>query len=192
MRIRTTQRTRTARSSGNRPPHQPATPPSAPPASAPQTTTPPPPPTDSDHPPPEVWVTVLERGHYYVIAAMARQRDRHHARPRDRPTRGSRGPHHPAQGPQGRIPARGQAPSPRPGPNHLREGGLPPGIGHALPDPLDPAPLATHGDRALGLGHPNRPHTSRGRPGHATKPPPPDRSNPSPAGTTPSTGSSTA
>ena len=31
----------------------------------------PPPPTDSDHPPPEVWVTVLERGHYYVIAAMA-------------------------------------------------------------------------------------------------------------------------
>ena len=29
----------------------------------------PPPPTDSDHPPPEVWVTVLERGHYYVIAA---------------------------------------------------------------------------------------------------------------------------
>ena len=31
----------------------------------------PPPPTDSDHPPPEVWVTVLERGHYYVIAATA-------------------------------------------------------------------------------------------------------------------------
>ena len=31
----------------------------------------PPPPTDSDHPPPEVWVTVLERGHYYVMAATA-------------------------------------------------------------------------------------------------------------------------
>ena len=123
---------------------------------------------------------------------MARQRDRHHARPRDRPTRGSRGPHHPAQGPQGRPPARGQAPSPRPGPNHLREGGLPPGIRHALPDPLDPAPLATHGDRALGLGHPHRPHTSRGGPGHATKPPPPDCSNPSPAGTRPSTRCSTA
>ena len=29
------------------------------------------PPTDSDHPSPEVWVTVLERGHYYVIAATA-------------------------------------------------------------------------------------------------------------------------
>ena len=32
----------------------------------------PPPPTDSDHPPPEVWCTVLERGHYYVVAATAR------------------------------------------------------------------------------------------------------------------------
>ena len=31
----------------------------------------PPPPTDSDHPPLEVWVTVLESGHYYVIAATA-------------------------------------------------------------------------------------------------------------------------
>ena len=51
----------------------------------------------------------------------------------------------PAEGPQGRPPARRQAPSPRPGPNHLREGGLPPGTGRALPDPLDPAPLATHG-----------------------------------------------
>ena len=28
-------------------------------------------PKDSDHPPPEVWVTVLERGQYYVIAATA-------------------------------------------------------------------------------------------------------------------------
>ena len=103
---------------------------------------------------------------------MARQRDRHHARPRDRPTRGSRGPHHPAQGSQGRPPARGQAPSPRPGPNHLREGRLPPGTGHALPDPLDPALLATHGDRALDLVHPHRRHTNRGGPGHAAEPPP--------------------
>ena len=31
----------------------------------------PPPPTDSDHPPPEVWCTVLERGHHYVVAATA-------------------------------------------------------------------------------------------------------------------------
>ena len=31
----------------------------------------PPPPTDSDHPPPEIWCTVLERGHYYVVAATA-------------------------------------------------------------------------------------------------------------------------
>ena len=31
----------------------------------------PPPPTDSDHPPPEVWCTVLERGHYYVVATTA-------------------------------------------------------------------------------------------------------------------------
>ena len=31
----------------------------------------PPPPTDSGHLPPEVWVTVLERGHYYVVAATA-------------------------------------------------------------------------------------------------------------------------
>ena len=30
-----------------------------------------PPPTDSDYPPPEVWCTVLERGHYYVVAATA-------------------------------------------------------------------------------------------------------------------------
>ena len=52
--------------------HKPATPPSAPPASAsPMTTPPPPPPTDSDHRPPEVWCTVLERAHYYVMAATA-------------------------------------------------------------------------------------------------------------------------
>ena len=39
QRRRTTQRTQTTQSNGNRPQHQPATPPSAPPASAPQTTT---------------------------------------------------------------------------------------------------------------------------------------------------------
>ena len=109
---------------------------------------------------------------YVPRPAMARQRDRHHARPRGRPTRGSRGPHQPGQGPEGRPPAGGQTPSPRPGPNHLRESGLPPGTGHALPDLLDPAPLAIHGDRALDLGNPHRPHTNRGRPGPAAKPPP--------------------
>ena len=31
----------------------------------------PPRPTDSDHPPPEVWCTVLERGHYYLVAPTA-------------------------------------------------------------------------------------------------------------------------
>ena len=31
----------------------------------------PPPPADTDRPPPEVWCTVLERGHYYVVAATA-------------------------------------------------------------------------------------------------------------------------
>ena len=31
----------------------------------------PPPHTDSDYPPPEVWCTVLERGHCYVVAATA-------------------------------------------------------------------------------------------------------------------------
>ena len=30
-----------------------------------------PPPTESDQAPPEVWCTVLERGHYYVVAATA-------------------------------------------------------------------------------------------------------------------------
>ena len=44
---------------------------------------------------------------YVPWPAMARQRDRHQASPRDRPTRGSKGPHHHAQGPQGCHPARG-------------------------------------------------------------------------------------
>ena len=30
-----------------------------------------PPPTDSSQPPPKVWVTVLRRGHYYIVAATA-------------------------------------------------------------------------------------------------------------------------
>ena len=117
---------------------------------------------------------LLRSGRYSYVPrpAMACQRDRHHARPRDRPTRGSRRPHHPAQGPQGRPPARAQAPSPRPGPNHLRASGLPPGTGHALPGPMDPAPLAIHGNCALDLGHPQRPHTNRARPRHAERPAP--------------------
>ena len=122
-----------------------------------------------------VYRSGLRSGRYSYVPwpAMAGQRDRHHARPRDHPTRGNSGPHHPAQGPQGRPPARGQAPSPRPGPNHLRESGLPPGTGHVLPCPMDPAPLAIHGNRALDLGHHHRPHTIRGRLGHAERPPPP-------------------
>ena len=71
-----------------------------------------------------------------------------------------------------RPPAGEQAPSPHPGLNHLRASRLPPGTGHALPDQLDPAPLAIHRNRALDFGHPHRPHRNRGRPGHAAKHPP--------------------
>ena len=46
---------------------------------------------------------------------------------------------------QGRPSAGGQAPSPRPGPNHLRASGLQPGTCHALPGPMNPVPLAIHG-----------------------------------------------
>ena len=67
----TTQRTRTTRNNGNRPPHQPATPPSAPLAFAPQTTTSLPHLQTATTPLTEVWVTVLECGHYYVVAATA-------------------------------------------------------------------------------------------------------------------------
>ena len=101
---------------------------------------------------------------------MARQRDQHHARHRGRPTRRSRGPHHPAQSPQGRPSTGEQSFGLRPGPNHLGAGGLPPGTGHALPDPVDQTPLAVNGDRALVLGHPHRPHTSPGRPRYADRP----------------------
>ena len=164
---------------GSRPPHQSATLPSAPIASAAPMTTSPPPPTDSDHPPPEVWCTVLERGHYYVLATTAtspgpqtgHQGAQHHARPRDGPTRGNKSPHHPAQGPEGRPPAGGPSPGPRPGRNQLAVGGLPPGTGHALPVPVDQAPLAVHRDRALDLGHPHRPHKSRGSPNTRKDPP---------------------
>ena len=50
--------------------------------------------------------------------------------------------------------------------------GYHPWTGHALPDPMDQAPLAIHRDRALDLGHPHRPHTNRGRPRYAEEPPP--------------------
>ena len=122
---------------------------------------------------------------------MAHQRDRHHGRPRGRPGGGSRGPHHPAQSPQGRPAARRQSPGPRPSPNHLGAGELPPGTGQALPDPVDQAPLAVHGDRAMDLGHPHRPHTSRGAQTRGQIPLP-GRNPPSPADTKPSTGSSAA
>ena len=46
---------------------------------------------------------------------MGHQLDQHHARPRGRPTRGNRGPHHPTQSPEGRLPAWGQGPGPCPG-----------------------------------------------------------------------------
>ena len=161
----------------------------------------PPSPTYRQRPPPARGVgysprarALLQSGRYSNVPwpTMARQRDRHHARPGGHPIRGSRGPHHPAQSPQGHPPAGGQTPGPRPGPNHVRAGGLPPGTGHALPGQMDAAPLAVHGDRALDLGHPHRPHTNRGRPRHAEGPPPQGHSTPSPAGTTPSTGSSAA
>ena len=141
----------------------------------------PPPPTDSDHPLPEVWCTVLERGHYYVIAATAtspgppwlvKGTDTMLA-PGAAPPGAVGDPTSPQRVLRGVLQPGDKPPYPRPGPNHLREGGLPPGTGHALPDPLDPAPLANHGDGALDLGHPHRPHTNRGGPGHAVKPPPP-------------------
>ena len=92
--------------------------------------------------------------------SMGHQGDGHHARPRGRPTRGNRGPHHPAKGPQGRPPAGGPIPGPRPGPNHLEADRLPPRTGHALFVPVNQAPLAVHRDSALDLSHPHRPHTS--------------------------------
>ena len=119
---------------------------------------------------------LLCSGRYNNISwpTMARQRDRKHARPRGDPTRGSRGPHHPAQSIQGRLQARGQTPGPRPGPNHLRAGRLPPETGHAPPGPVDPAPLAIHGDRDLDLGHPHTkieasPDTQKDPPPQATE-----------------------
>ena len=141
---------------------------------------PPPPPTDSDHPPPEVWVTVLERGHYYVIAAtaaspgpqwLAKGTDTMLALGAAPPgaVRDPTTQHRVLRGvlqPGDKPPARALAQ------NHLGEGGLPPETGHSLPDPLDTTPLTTHGDRALDLGHPHRPHTNGGRAGHAAKPPP--------------------
>ena len=188
-----------ARSSGNRQPHQPATLPSAPPASAPQVTTSPPPPTDSDHPPPELWVTVLERGHYYVIAATATSPGPQWL------IKGTDSMFTPGTAPPGAV----GDPSTQ---HRVLRGVLQPGD-----RPPARALAQITSEKAgyhLGLamlclthwiqraGHPRGPcpgfgpsppptHKSRRARTH-DQTPPPDRSNPSPAGTTPSTGSSTA
>ena len=180
-RRRTTRQTRTIRDSGDTPPHHTATAPSAPPPSAHPTMTYPPQTTDSDHPQPEVWCTVLERGHYYIVSAAAaspgpqgviRGTDTMLITGTARP-RAIGDPTNPAQGPQGRPPAEVPSHSPRPGPNHLRGGGLPPETSHALPIPVDQAPLAVHRGHALDLGHPHHPHTSRGGPRHTEGAPSP-------------------
>ena len=106
---------------------------------------------------------------------MGHQGDRHHASSKSCPTRGKEGPQHPAEGPQARPPARGPSTGPRPGPKHLGAGRLQPGTGQGLPVRVDQAPLAVHRDRALHLGQPQRPHTSRGGPRHTEGPPPPRR-----------------
>ena len=156
-----------------------------------------PPPTDSDHPRPEVWCTVLERGHYYVAAATATSpgpqwlvKGTDTMLDPGTSTPGAVGdptsPHRVLRN----VLQPGHKPPAFPGLNYLRAGGYEPGTGHALPGRTDPASLAIHGDRALDLGHPHCPHTNRGGPRHAEDPPPPGDSTPSPAGTTPSTGSS--
>ena len=99
------------------------------------------------------------------------QGDRHHACPGNQAPWGGRGVHHRTQGPRGRPPAGGPSPSPRPGPDHLGAGRLPPGTGHALPVPVDQAALALRRCGALDLGHPHHPDTSVGGPRHAEKPP---------------------
>ena len=164
---KTTRRTRAVSNSGKRPPHQPPTPPCAPPASVPPMTTPPPP-RDSDHPPPQVWCTVLEPGHYYVVAPTATSsgpqlviKGTNTMLAPGAATPGAVGDSTtPLKRPQGRLQAGGPSPGPRPGPNQLGAGGLLPRTCHALPVPVDQARLAIHRDRALDLGHPRRPHTS--------------------------------
>ena len=87
-----------------------------------------PPPTDSDHPPPEVWVTVLERGHYYVLAATAtspgpqwlvKGTDTMLA-PRTAPT-GAVGDPPPSTGSSGASSSQGTSPQPAPWPKSTQE-----------------------------------------------------------------------
>ena len=159
----------------------------------------PPPPTDSDHPPPEVWVTVLERGHYYVIAATAT----------------SPGPQWIIQGTDTMFAPETAPPGAVGDPiiqHRILGGVLQPGD----TPPARALAQITSGKAGYHLGlamlclthwiqrHwpptgtvpwvwaiPTA-HTQVGA-GPDTRPnPPPDRSSPSPAGTTPSTGSSTA
>ena len=138
-----------------------------------------PPLTYRQQPPPAGGLVYRSRGRALLRSArcssvprptMGHQGDPHHARPGNLAPRGNRGPHHPAQGPQGCPPGGGPNPGPRPGLNHLGASGLPPGTGNALPVPLDQAPLTVHRGRALDLGHPDRPHTSLGGPQHTKGP----------------------
>ena len=123
---------------------------------------------------------------------MAHQGDRHHSRPRGCPTRGNRGPHHPRTRSSGASSSRETKPRPAPRPKSPRGGRVttcnwplsacPSGSGASGcprgPCPgYWPSPPPTHKSRRA---------LTRGRtlpPGHNT---------PSPAGTTPSTGSSAA
>ena len=59
---------------------------------------------------------------------MGPEGDPHHACPRDRAPRGNRRTNRPTQGPQGRPPTGQPSCGPRPGPNHLKLGRLPPGL----------------------------------------------------------------
>ena len=159
----------------------------------------PPPPTDSDRPQPEVWCTVLECGHYYVVAATAT----------------SPGPQWLVKGTDTML-APGTAPPGAVGdptnPHRVLRGVLQPG------DKPSARALAriTSGKAGYHLGLamlcltqwiqrrwpstgtvpwiwaiPTAHTQIKGGP-DTRKDPPPDHSTPSPAGTTPSTGSSAA
>ena len=159
----------------------------------------PPPPTDSDHPPPEVWVTVLEDGHYYVVAATAT-----------------------SPGPKWLIKGRDTMLAPEP-PHQGRYGTPPPRIESSgasssrgtncrpatWPNPPQGGPATTwdwpcsawsNGFSAAGHPRgpypgfepsPSRTHKSR-QAQKCGRTPPQGHSTPSPAGTTPSTGISAA
>ena len=160
----------------------------------------PPTPTDSDHPPPEVWCTVLERGHYYVIAATAM----------------SPGPQWLVKGTDTML-APGAAPPGAVGdpmtPHRVLRGVLQPGD----KPPARALAQITSGKAGYHLGlamlcltHwiqrrwpptgtvpwiwaiPTAHTQIEAGPDTRPNPPPADRSTPSPAGTTPSTGSSAA